>query len=155
MFFEEDHEDFEITYVLNVEIAYIQLCSYFIGTVKNDDIKEILDLFGEGCVSLLKEYVGCRDMKYITEWSEIDKEYLPAIAKELDKVNLFDMTKARFKVTDARKGIRYSSIILSLPYRYNPKSINLLKLKKPNHYHALAWYTEKKIKPLKPMFENL
>lgn len=132
-------------YVVKFEIAYSLLVRYYITGIDNDHVTDMLGLLGEGCVSLMKEYVGTRNTTSHHNHREIDDEYIPAIKKEMSKIGIFNMATCKIRSRTGSGSGQYSTVGIIVDLTDISSNINYLKLKSPKHYQALMFYTQKKL----------
>jgi len=132
-------------YVVKFEIAYSLLVRYYITSIDNEHVADMLGLLGEGCVSLMKEYVGTRNTTSLHEHREIDNEYIPALKKEISKLGIFNMATCKIRSKTGSGSGHYSTIEIIVDLNDISSNINYLKLKNPRHYRALMFYTQKKL----------
>jgi len=133
-------------FVVKFEIAYSLLVRYYTSTgIDNAQIECMLGLLGEGCVSLMKEYVGVRNTTSHHNHREVDDEYIPAIKKELTKVGIFNMATCKVRSRTGSGSGHYSTVGIVVDLTDISSDINYLKLKSPRYYQALMFYTQKKI----------
>lgn len=132
-------------YVLKFEIAYSLLVRYYITSIDNEYVNDMLGLLGDGCVSLMKEYVGTRNTISRFNHREVDDEYIPALKKEISKLGIFNMATCKIRSKTGSGSGHYSTIGIIVDLSDISSNINYLKLKNPRHYRALMFYTQKKL----------
>lgn len=132
-------------YVVKFEIAYNLIVRYYTVGVDNIHIESMLGLLGEGCVSLMKEYVGTKNTASHHDHRDIDNEYIPALKNELSKLGIFNIATCKIRATVGSGSGHYSTIKIIADLNDISSNINYLKLKNPRHYQALTFYTQKKL----------
>lgn len=130
-------------FVVNFEIAYGMLIQYSARGIDHQVINSMLELLGEGCVSVMKEYIGTRNGVSPKEYRDIDNEYIPAIERELSKIGIFDMNTCRIHSNLGSGSGFYTTISITVDLSRHTSNINYLKLKNPKFYSALMNYTVK------------
>ena len=133
-------------YVVKFELAYYMLIKYRIGTLVDERLNNMMDLLGQGCISLMTEYVGTHNTESHHNWKVIDNIYIPAIKTELAKLKIFDMKTCHLRVKGGSGNGHYSTIMMTVDLSDIGSNINYLKLKSPHNYSALMDFTKEIVK---------